>query len=170
MNRIQKSMLFMALVCTLLSGCFVAPLRVANPLAVTVVDADNGTPIPQATVIYIVSDIHDYACKEGRVVRTTGDKQGSVYIPGKRRWGFYIAAPGGLPVADHLIAIWAPGYSTYIFSQYSNITTWNRLCRDRSDILQAISEIPQEKRIDDPWLNLRADLIGGKIKLTKSKE
>lgn len=112
----------------------------------------------------------NYICKEGRVVRTTADEQGRVYISGKRRWGFYIAAPGGLPVPDHLIAIWAHGYSTYIFSQYSNIPTWNRLCKNRSDILQAIAEIPQEQRINDPWLNLRTDLIGGKIKLTKSKQ
>jgi hypothetical protein len=170
----QKRNILRITVVTLLSlvtsSCCIAPLRVANPLEVTVIDAESGSPIPDAQVIYIVSDLHDYLCKGGRVVRTTSDTSGNVDISGKRKWGFYIAAPGGLPVPDHLIAIWASGYSTYLFSQYSNIAERKKRCENRSDILQALSEIPHEQQILDPWLNLKSNLIGGIIKLPRIKQ
>lgn len=165
------SLVIAAAVCFILSGCFIAPLRVACPLKVTVEDAATGSPIPEARVIYIVNDHHDFFCREeGRIVRAVSDKSGHVDISGKRKWGFWIAAPGGLPVPDHLIAIWAPGYSTYLFSQYSNIADRKKRCENRSDMLQALDEIPQEQQIADPWLNVKADLIGGIIKLPKIKE
>lgn len=159
-----------AVVSSVLSGCFVAPLRVANPLEVTVIDAETGNPIPDAQVIYIVSDLHDSLCKGGRVVHTTSDKSGNIDISGKRKWGFYIAAPGGLPVPDHLIAIWASNYSTYLFSQYASIDGRKKRCENRSDILQALSEIPKGSISSDPRLNPLSELMGGKIKLMKIKQ
>jgi len=167
--KMIPTLIAVVFVSTVLGGCCIAPLRVASPLEVTVVDAETGNPIPDAKVVYIVSDLHDWLCKGGRVVRTVSDKNGQVDISGKRRWGFYIAAPGGLPVPDHLIAIWAPGYSAYIFSQYADIAERKKRCENRSDIVEALFEIPQEQRITDPWLNVKSNLIGGKIKLPKIK-
>ena len=41
-----------------LSGCIIAPLRVAAPLDVTVVDAQDHTPIVNAVVVYLVALIY----------------------------------------------------------------------------------------------------------------
>ena len=93
----------------LLSGCLVAPLKVAYEVEVTVIDAKTGNPIPNAQVIYLACDIHDFSCSGGRLVRTSSNENGEVSIDSKRQWGFWILAPGGWPVPNHLIAVWASG-------------------------------------------------------------
>jgi hypothetical protein len=96
----------------------VAPLRIAEPLDVTVVDAESGAPIPGATTLYFVCDIHDFDFSAARFERRTSNEKGKVKIHGHRKWGVWFPAPGGLPVPNHFIAIWAPGYSAFVFSQY----------------------------------------------------
>src|SRR5438876_4471902 len=113
--------MFLTLVLLLsFQGCIIAPLRVAETLDVKVVDAQNGALIQGAKVIYFVCDIHDFQCKHATIVRTTSNESGDLKIEGHRKWGVWIPAPGGLPVPNHFIAIWAPGYSAFVFGQYGD--------------------------------------------------
>jgi len=149
----------------ILSGCFVWPMKVAYELEVTVVDAKTERPIPGAQVVYLACDVHDFDCSHARLIRTVGDKEGVVDIAGKRRWGIWIPAPGGLPVPDHLVAIWAPGYSAFVHSQYGDSPERRREETLRQDIKEALKAIPAERSSSDESLNPKTQLIGGKIKL-----
>ncbi len=139
------------------------------PLRVTVQDADTGSPIPDATIIYIASDIHDYLCKEGRVIRTRTDSGGKVDISGKWRFGVWLIAPGGLPMPQHIVAISAPGYSTYLFGRYDEMKSGKRRCHSHSDIVEALAEIPQENVIRDSRPMSVSQLNGEIIKLIRIK-
>ena len=71
----------------LLPGCFPAPLRVANPVNVKVVDAETGLPIAGASVVHIVCDIHDPDCRDATLLRTATRPDGVLTIDGRRQWG-----------------------------------------------------------------------------------
>src|SRR6267143_1639218 len=112
--------LILTLLAANLGGCLIWPLKVSNELEVQVLDADTGAPIPRAQVAYVACDIHDFDCSHARVVRTTANEKGEVYIGSKRRFRVCVIAPGGLPVPNHLIAIWTPDYGAFVFSQYGD--------------------------------------------------
>ena len=101
-----------------LRGCFIWPLKVAEELDVEVIDAESERPIPRAEVVYLACDFHDFSCNRAKLVRTQSNEKGKTEIDSTTRWGLWISAPGGIPVPNHLIAIWAPGYSAFVFSQY----------------------------------------------------
>src|SRR5262245_22767438 len=148
-------------------GCFVAPLRVANTLDVTIVDAQNSTPIPDATAVYFVCDIHDFQCRHATLVRAASNAHGNLKIRGRREWGVWFPAPGGLPVPNHFIAIWAPGYSAFVFGQYRDTVDSIRRHVPRQDLLEALDSIPSDQSSSDPSLNPKEQLHGGKIRLRK---
>jgi hypothetical protein len=149
-------------------GCIVAPLRVANELTVTVTDHQTGAPIEGAPVVYFVCDIHDFDCSNGRLVETTSDAQGYVHIEGRREWGAWIPAPGGLPVPNHTIAIWAPGYSAYVFRQYGGTIQDLAERIDSPTVRRALRRIPADLRSSDPALNPQRELTGGQIRLRRA--
>jgi hypothetical protein len=151
------------------SGCVIAPLRVAEPLEVIVTDAQSGTPIAEATVIYLVCDVHDFGCKHAKLVRATSALNGEVKIDGQRKWGVWVPAPGGLPAPNHFIAIWAPGYSAFVFSQYGDNVESLKKGTKRADLLDALNSVPSDQASSDPSLNSKEELIGGKIRLRKSQ-
>jgi hypothetical protein len=146
-------------------GCIIAPLRVANDLRVTVTDQQTGAPIGGAPVVYLVCDIHDFDCSNGRLVETISDTQGHVHIEGRRKWGVWIPTPGGLPVPNHTIAIWAPGYSAYVFQQYGGTIQDLAERIDSPAVRGALKRIPADLRSSDPALNPRRELTGGQIRL-----
>jgi len=151
----------------LAQGCIVAPLRVANDLRVTVTDHQSGAPIAAASVVYYVCDIHDFRCAHGRLVETTSDEQGRVHIKGRRQWGLWIAAPGGLPVPNHTIAIWVPGYSAYVFRQYGGTVEELMDRIDDPAVRDVLKRIPADRRSSDDTVNPQRELIGGKIRLLR---
>ncbi|MFI5305077.1 MAG: hypothetical protein ACHQYP_09825 [Nitrospiria bacterium] len=154
----------------IISGCFIAPLRVSEELKVLIVDAQSNNPIPNAQVLYLVHDIHEAGWKKAKMVRLTSDNNGNVEIPGRRRWGFWIPAPGGLPVPDHFIAIWAAGYAAYVFSQYDSEFELRHLEPLREDIRMALDEIPVDRSSSNRQLNPEKELSGGQIKLVRAKQ
>jgi hypothetical protein len=151
-----------------LHGCIVAPLRVAETLDVTVVDADNGAPIPGAMVIYFVCDIHDFRCEHAALKQTTANERGAVKIEGRRQWGVWIPGPGGLPVPNHFIAIWARGYSAFVFGEYGDTVESIKTKVPRHDVFDALDSIPSDRLSSDPSLNPKEELIGGRIRLRRS--
>ena len=154
----------------LLSGCLVAPLKVAYEVEVTVIDAKTGNPIPNAQVIYLACDIHDFSCSGGRLVRTSSNENGEVSIDSKRQWGFWILAPGGWPVPNHLIAVWASGYSAFVFSQYGGNVTSRREEIRRLDVREALNGIPSDQSSSAHAINPPEELNGGKIKLLRTND
>lgn len=150
-------------------GCIVAPLPVSAPVEVSVVDAETDAPIVGAAVVYFVCDIHDFACSQGRLVRTESGPKGRVSIPRRWRWGLWIAAPGGLPVPNHFVAIGAPGYSPFVFSQYDDslARVIARIGVTRPEIAAELQALPPATVSSDPSLNSASQLIGGKIRLRK---
>jgi hypothetical protein len=161
--------LVLTLLAANLGGCIIWPLKVSYELQVQVLDADSGAPIPHAQVVYIACDIHDFDCSHARVVRTTANEKGEVDIESKRRFRFWVIAPGGLPVPSHLIAIWAPDYGAFVFSQYGNMIDGRKQQIERQDIMNILNEIPSDQSSSGESLNPRTELIGGKIKLLKNK-
>jgi hypothetical protein len=161
--------LVLTLLATNLGGCIIWPLKVSNELEVQVLDADTGAPIPHAQVVYIACDIHDFDCSHARVVRTTANERGEVDIESKRRFRIWVAAPGGLPVPNHFIAIWAPDHGAFVYCQYGDtIDRWKQYI-DRQDIINVLNEVPSDQSSSGESLNPRTELIGGKIKLVKHK-
>jgi hypothetical protein len=150
-----------------LDGCLIWPLKVAEELDVEVIDATSGTPIPYAEVVYVACDIHDFKCNKAKLVRTKANDKGQINIDNTRRWGVWIPAPGGIPVPNHLIAIWAPGYSAFVFSQYEETIASRISGTQREDIISALREIPPYQTMNDESLNPKRELIGGKIQLRK---
>lgn len=162
----------------ILTGCipFHDAIRVAEPLEVIVVDAETENPIVGASVVYLVCDLHDYGCSRGKLIRTTSNEKGEVKIEGETKTGTWVLAPGGLPVPDHLISIWSPGYSAFVFIQYksADVPIDEALKRrkkgiERTDILEALREIPEDESSSDERLNSKKELIGGKIRLLRRK-
>jgi hypothetical protein len=158
--------LALVLIC---QGCIVAPLPVSSPLDVSVVDAETGAPIARAAVVYFVCDIHDFDCSEGRLVRTESGPGGKVTIPRRWRWGLWIAAPGGLPVPNHFIAIQAPGYAPFVFSQYEDSLerVIARIGVTRPDVAAELRTLPAGSSSSDRSINASSELIGGKIRLRR---
>lgn len=152
-----------------LGGCLIWPLKVAEELGVEVIDATSGTPIPYAEVVYVACDAHDFKCSKAKLVRTKANDREQINIDSTRRWGVWIPAPGGIPLPNHLIAIWAPGYSAFVFSQYEDTIAMRMSGTQREVIISALREIPSDQTLNDESLNPRRELIGGKIKL-KRKE
>ena len=151
-----------------LGGCFIWPLKVAEELDVQVIDAKTNDPISNADVVYLACDVHDFGtCSHARLVRTKASDSGSVQISSKRRWGIWLPAPGGMPAPNHLIAIWAPGYKAFVFSQYGNSVAKTMGDTKRQDIIEALGEVPSEQSLNDESLNPRSELVGGKIRLIK---
>ena len=151
-------------------GCIVAPLPVSASLDVSIIDADSGAPISGATVVYFVCDVHDFRCDHGRLVRTTASSSGKVKIPRRWQWGLWIAAPGGLPVPNHFIAIWAPGYSPFMFSQYDDPLerVIARIGATRPDVAEELKALPATNSSSDRSLNPPRELTGGKIRLRRA--
>ena len=156
-------------VCVLLAGCFVAPLRVMEPLEVTVIDAETGSPIPNAEIVYLACDVHNRQCSHAHLVRTASSNSGVITIDERRKWGTWFPAPGGLPVPNHLIAIWAPGYSAYVFAQYGDTVESRKRGITRADILDALNAIPKDQSSSEPLLNPVKNLNGGKIRLKRPR-
>ena len=152
----------------LVSGCIVVPLRVMEPFEVTVTDSETVTPISNATIVYLACDVHDFRCRHADLVRGTSSATGIVKIDGRRKWGIWIPAPGGLPAPNHFIAIWAPGYSAFVFAQYGDTVESRKRGIDRADILEALNAIPADQTSSDSSLNPREELVGGTIRLRKS--
>jgi hypothetical protein len=122
------------------------------PLKARVVDFDTGEPVVDATVLRIVCDVHDFLCSRAKLDRGKTDRNGSIEMAGERRWGAMVPAPGGIPLPNHRVAIWKKGYAAFVFSQYGSIEDV-RLGK-RADLIEAIGEIPKERRErtgqDDP--------------------
>jgi hypothetical protein len=127
----------------LLTGCpFTA--QTVMPLESQVVDAETGLPIEMATVLRIVCDIHDRRCTKGKIEKGETDKDGKIKFQGKRQWGLWLPLPGCLPVPNHQIAIWKPGYRAFVFSQYGNIEDLLSSAI-REDVKSAIRAIPKDR-------------------------
>ena len=151
-----------------LGGCLIWPLKVAEEVGVQVIDANTEDPISNADVVYLACDAHDLGrCSHGRLIRTKSTDSGNVEISSKRRWGIWLPAPGGLPAPNHLIAIWAPGYTAFVFSQYGESVANRMQSTKRQDIIEALAEIPPHQCLNDGLPNPRSELIGGKIRLVK---
>ena len=150
-------------------GCLIAPLPVASPLRVRIVDAGANLPIAGATVIYFVCDIHDFECKHAILVQTASTNTGAVTIHRRWRWGLWIPAPGGLPVPNHFIAIWAPGYSAFVFSEYGDTVerVIERITVIRPDIAEELKSLPAERSSVDPSRTAYKQLVDGTIRLQK---
>ena len=138
-----------------------------DSMDVTVIDAQSAVLIPHATVIYFVCDVHDFECRHATLVRTDSSAQGHLRLDGRREWGVWLPAPGGLPVPNHFIAIWAPGYSAFIFAQYGDTIESLRRRAPRPDLLEALESIPVDRSSSDPSLDPRQELQGGRIRLRK---
>ena len=152
-------------VALLLPGCFPAPLRVANPVNEKVVDAETGLPIAGASVVHIVCDIHDPDCRDATLLRTATRPDGVLTIDGRRQWGIWISAPGGLPVSVHFTAIWAEGYSAFVRGDY-RATVHNLQRRvQRQDLIEALESIPDVLSSSEPSLNPVGSLRRATIRL-----
>lgn len=158
---------FMVTGLTLNFGACIWPLKIAEQFRAEVVDAASHNPIPLADVVYLACDFHDFSCNHAILVRTKADENGNINIDSTRRWGLWLPAPGGIPVPNHLIAIWASGYSAFVFAQYRDSIDWRVSSTEREDIIRALREIPSDQSLNDESLNPRRELIGGIIKLKK---
>jgi hypothetical protein len=147
-------------------GC-IWPLKIAEEFRAEVIDASSENPISFADVVYLACDFHDFSCNHATLVRTKADEQGKIDIGSTRRWGFWLPAPGGIPVPNHLIAVWAPRYLAFVFAQYPDSIDWRVSSTSREDIIRALQEIPSERSTNDESLNPGRELIGRKIKLRK---
>jgi hypothetical protein len=141
-----------------------------HPLDLTVIDADTMRPIENAKVVYVACDVHDSRCEHAGLVRTSSSKTGAVKIPGRREWGPWGPAPGALPVPNHFIAIWADGYSAYAYGQYGDTVESRKRGITRTDILDALNTIPNDRSSSDASLNPTRELDGGKVRLRKLQQ
>ena len=148
-------------------GCFVAPLRVADNLDVTVVDAQSSLPISHATLVYLVCDVHDIQCRHAILVRSSSSERGGLRVRGRRQWGPWLPVPGGLPIPNHFVAIWAPGYAAFVFGQYDRTVESKKNLVERQDVLDALNLIPSDRSSSEPLLNPKRELHGGKIRLLR---
>lgn len=157
--------IIMILMMLSISGCvLIYPARIVMPLQTKVVDSRSGKPIENAKVLRIVCDVHDYRCSRGRVDKLETDSDGIVKASGDRKWGAYIPAPGGMPAPNHHIAVWKDGYYAFVFSQYGNIDDIKDRT-DRQDIIDAIEEIPGERKESTVYDDPEKMFLGGEVKL-----
>jgi hypothetical protein len=161
-NRLAITVLGCILV---LPGCFPAPLRVANPVKVTVVDAETGRPIGNAAVVHIVCT--GSRCENATLLRTTTGTDGALTIDGRRQWGVWIAAPHGMPFVRQFTAIWADGYSGFVHSDFHDTAELMKLRARRQDLIQALASIPNDLSSSDPSLNPVKNLRRATIQLKK---
>ena len=161
-NRLAIAVLGCVLV---LPGCFPAPLRVAHPVKVTVVDAESGLPIANASVVHIVCD--GSRCENATLLRTTTDVDGALSIDGRRQWGVWIAAPHGMPFVRQFTAIWADGYSGFVQSDFHDTAELMKLRVRRLDLIEALESIPKDLSSSDPSLNPVKNLRRATIQLKK---
>lgn len=152
-----------------LGGCFIWPSKVAEELDTQVVDANSESPIPHAEVFYPACDFHDFDCSKARLVRTKADDSGQILIDSERHWGVWIPAPGDIPSPNHLIAIWAPGYRTFVFSQANDSINWRVRETKRQDVIEALRAILADHSMNHEYLGPTNDFLGGKIKLVPTK-
>jgi hypothetical protein len=151
--------------CLTLWGCFVFPLRTIEPLKITVIDASTGTPIEGAIVLRLVCDIHNRDCNNAFIDMNVTNDKGIICLSGKRDFGPWMAAPGGLPVPNHQIAIWKEGYSAFVFSQYDNdIDRFSARTRNKN-IIEAVRKIPKERKYLSLETNPYSVFDNGIIKL-----
>lgn len=131
-------------------ACFYSPQRayVALPLKVQVIDAEKGLPIDGAEVLRIVADYHDRAGSRAVMDRTHSDENGNIRLAGRQKWVF-LSGPGRLPLPNHQIAVWKPGYKAFVFSQYGDIHEIYS-GKDRIDLIKALETIPLERRVYRP--------------------
>jgi hypothetical protein len=129
-----------------LYGC-VYPARIKMPIRTQVVDAETGQPIAGARLLQIVCDVHDFGCTHAEVDCAQSNQEGFLEVSGKRQWGFWFPAPGGLPVPNHQVAIWKDGYYAFVFSQYGDFEDFQALrTKKRQDLAHAIAEIPTPRK------------------------
>lgn len=150
---------------SLVTGC-AYPARIVMPLETRVVDAETGAPIEEATVLRVVCDIHDFKCTHGYVDRAETNHDGKIQLRGRREWGLWIPAPGGLPVPNHQIAIWKAGYEAFVFSQYGDISHIQS-STDRADLRTALQEIPQARKNYSPRDHPEKLFEDGRVELRK---
>lgn len=163
----MKKLILLLSLFPLLTGC-PYPARTVMPLKSQVIDAETGLPIEKATVLRVVCDIHDSRCVHGQIEKAETNKEGRVELEGKRKWGLWFPAPGGLPVPSHQIAIWKAGYQAFVFSQYGDISDIESLTK-RDDIKKALQEIPQDRKSYSPSDKPEEMFEGGKINLHKAQ-
>lgn len=150
---------------TTVSGCAL-PLKVAQTMDTTVIDSTTLEPIANAQYFRIVCDLHDYDCSSAYIERGFTSNDGKIDLGSKRKWSIWFPAPGGLPVPNHQIAIWASGYTALLFSQYNQDIERFRQQIEREDINRLINEVPENRKYLDSEEANRA-FLGGIIKLKK---
>jgi hypothetical protein len=160
--------LLLVLLLVALAGCFPYPARIVMPLRTRVVDAGTGQPISGAKVLRVMCDIHDFTCANAIVDRGETNQEGQIDLPGKRRWQLFIPFPGGMPVPNHQIAIWKPGYVAFVFSQYGDVDHLIRKSCERQDLLAALHEIPAERRVYTPRDQPEQLLLDGRVALERA--
>jgi hypothetical protein len=148
-----------------LSACLF-PWQFLAPVSFTVVDAATGAPIPGAKVLVLACDVHDYVCRDAQLARAVSAPDGAVEVPGRRQWAIIVPVPGNIPVLNHFVAVWAPGYSAYTYGQYGDSLAGRTRNITRQDILEAFAEIPHDQRSNP--LNRSSELEGGTIRLQKA--
>jgi len=148
----------------LLTGCLFYPVRTATPVNIRVVDAETGKPIAGAHVLRIVCDVHDLHCQNGRIDRSQTDNEGFVKVAGETRFGFWAPGPGGIPVPSNQIAIWKEGYYALVFSQFGDIQ-YIEQSSGRKDIIEAINEIPLDRKFYGRLYDFNEVFSGGQAKL-----
>ena len=147
------------------SGCLIFPMKVVLPLTTITIDAETEEPIFGASVLRIVCDMHDFDCSNAYMDLGSTNKNGLINLPGKRKWGIWILAPGGLPAPNHHIAIWKKGYSAFVFTQYDDHFEKSNFSMNRQDIQEAINKIPIERRYMNEDQSPNELFDGGKIRL-----
>jgi hypothetical protein len=135
------------------------------PLKTQVIDAENGRPIPDATVLRIICDVHDFSCQQAKLNWGQTDQEGRIKMAGECKWMIVAAAPGGIPVPNHQIAFWKEGYQAFVFSQYGNIAQIKTSTK-RTDLIEAIEMIPIERKEYDTSANPDKLFLNGKIMLS----
>lgn len=127
-----------------LGACFPYPAQVVERLQVRVVDALTGQPLGSVNYLRIVCDVHDMACHHA-LINTGRSADGHITLPGRRDWGPWTPVPGGLPVPNHQIAIWKPGYEAFVFSQYDDDIDRFADIAQNPAITRAVAAIPAQR-------------------------
>jgi len=117
------------------------------PLETTVLDASTGKPIPKVKFVRVVCDIHNFGCRGAKIDSGEGTEDGRIDLSGHRRWGVWLPVPGGLPVPNHQIAIWADGYKVVVFSQYDDDIDKFKVRQENENIAKILETVPKENRV-----------------------
>lgn len=167
-ERMRQNNLYFFIFLFLLAGCIPFPARTVMPLKTQVMDAYSGKPIPDATVLRIVCDVHDHSCENAIINRGKTDQNGYIKMSGNREWGTWVPAPGGFPVPNHQIVIWKDGYTTFVFSQYGSLNSIKTATKN-SVLIEAIEEIPKDMKYFGEG-NPNKLFLNGSIKLKALKK